>query len=84
MKKPYVKPQLYYENFELSQHIAACGWDMDNQDKNNCRALGDAPNFNNPPVYLFTDTSRCDVVPGDTGESYCYEPSKGAYGLFNS
>lgn len=84
MKKPYVKPQLYYENFELSQHVAACGWDMSNQsDKSNCTALGDEK-LGNFPVSLFTGTPRCDVVPGDTGESYCYEPSKGAYGLFNS
>ncbi len=26
--KKYVKPELYYENFELSQHIAACGIDV--------------------------------------------------------
>ena len=24
--KKYVKPEIYYENFELSQHIADCGW----------------------------------------------------------
>lgn len=85
MKKPYVKPQLYYENFELSQHIAACGWDMSNSaDKYNCTAVGDEEHFNNPPVSLFTETPRCQVVPGDVGESYCYEPSKGAFGIFNS
>ena len=84
MKKPYVKPQLYYENFELSQHIAACGWDMRNQaDKSNCTALGDELNFNNPPVSLFTDTSRCEVTE-DQVEGYCYEVSKGGMGVFNS
>ncbi|MGM9586580.1 MAG: hypothetical protein ACI3VA_03730 [Candidatus Limivicinus sp.] len=84
MKKPYVKPQLYYENFELSQHVAACGWDMNQTDKDTCTALGDQDDFNNPAVTLFTDTPRCEVVPGNVGESYCYEPSKGAYGIFNS
>ena len=36
--KPYIKPELYYENFELSQHIAACAYDMQNlKDKNGGR-----------------------------------------------
>lgn len=29
--KKYVKPELFYERFELSQHIADCGWEMKNQ-----------------------------------------------------
>lgn len=83
MKKPYVKPQLYYENFELSQHVAACGWDMSNQsDKINCTALGDEK-LGNFPVSLFTETPRCQVTE-DQVEGYCYEVSSGKVGLFNS
>ncbi len=26
--KKYVKPELFFENYELSQHIAACAWDL--------------------------------------------------------
>ena len=26
--KVYEKPRVYIERFELSQHIAACAWDM--------------------------------------------------------
>ena len=33
--KPYVKPELYFESFELAQHIAACAWDMKNQNNEN-------------------------------------------------
>lgn len=28
--KPYVKPELYYENFELAQHIAGCWLSYEN------------------------------------------------------
>lgn len=83
MKKPYVKPQLYYENFELSQHVAACGWDMRNQaDKSNCTALGDK-DWGNEPVYLFTETSRCEVTE-DQVEGYCYENGTDFMRVFNS
>lgn len=26
--KKYVKPELFYERYELSQHIADCAWEM--------------------------------------------------------
>ena len=40
--KPYVKPELYFECFELAQHIAACAWDMTNDnDGRSCTAKWD-------------------------------------------
>ena len=37
MKKQYVKPELYFENFELSTSIAACAYtDATHQDGNTC------------------------------------------------
>ena len=81
--KPYVKPELFYESFELSQSVAACGWDMSNQsDKNNCTAFGDEA-LGRFPVNLFTATPRCDVTE-DKVEGYCYEVSSGGMGIFNS
>lgn len=42
--KKYVKPELYYENFELTQHIAACTLkitaNLSVTDHNNCNATG--------------------------------------------
>lgn len=82
--KTYVKPDLYYESFELSQNIAVCGWDMNNMDKNNCTALGDT-SLGNFEVFLFTSTNKsCEATESDVAESYCYEPGTGAWGLFNS
>lgn len=83
MKKDYVKPEIHYESFVLSQHIAVCGWDMkNNMDKANCTATGDE-SLGHIPIKLFTETPRCDIEDTNT-EGYCYEPSSGAFGLFNS
>lgn len=80
--KKYVKPDVFFESFELSQSIAVCGWDMNATDKNTCTALGDESQ-GNIPVKMFTETPRCD---GDESafEKYCYEPGSGANALFNS
>lgn len=40
--KKYVKPDLYFESFQLTQHIAACGYDMiDSMDVERCYSQGD-------------------------------------------
>lgn len=39
--KKYVKPELFYENYELSQHIAACHWDLNSADRGSCTAEGE-------------------------------------------
>lgn len=81
--KAYIKPDLFFESFELSQNIAVCGWDMTNQtEKTVCSAMGDETQ-GQFPVSLFTETPRCDVTESDV-DSYCYEPGSGGYGLFNS
>ena len=68
--KNYVKPELFFESYELSQNIAACGWDMKNQNQpGDCQALGDAEH-GNPGILVFTE-GKCDNVL----ESYCYENS---------
>lgn len=38
--KPYVKPELYYENFELAQHIAACNVTLELSNTMDCTAKG--------------------------------------------
>lgn len=83
--KAYVKPELYYENFELSQHIAACAWDMtDFRTKEDCSAVGDS-SMGITGVALFTKSSVCaDVISPDVAESYCYEVESDAFNIFNS
>ena len=39
--KTYVKPELFFESFELAQHIAGCNLTLvTNQDVQNCAASG--------------------------------------------
>lgn len=81
--KKYVKPDIFYESFELSQNIAVCGWDMSNlKDKNSCVAIGDETE-GNYPVRLFTDAPRCEATE-DKVEHYCYETGSGSMAIFNS
>ena len=69
--KKYVKPELFFESYELSQNIAACGWDMKNQNQpGDCKALGDAE-YGNPDILVFTEAAKCDNIL----ERYCYENS---------
>lgn len=82
--KSYEKPRAYIERFELSQHIAACAWDMRHQsDPNNCTADSD-PEWGMPSgLKMFTETPRCTVTP-DIFEDFCYTASEGHNNLFNS
>lgn len=70
MMKKYVKPDLYFESFQLDQHIAACGFDMvDLKDPKECISHGDTdgvyPDYGD--IKLFANTN-CDIEP----ENYCY------------
>lgn len=83
--KKYVKPELYYENFELSQHIAACGIDVKFANETDCQPRLD-PNF----WYNLNDTvfnsgeSRC-ATSVDAIDVYCYTVGTNEAGkLFNS
>ena len=68
--KPYVKPQLFIESYELSQHVAACGWDMNQADKYSCAAVGDEDFGNSSEVRLFNtdDNAACNM----NDIRYCY------------
>ena len=78
--KKYVKPELFFESFELSQQIAACQFDLDENTSNNI-----------PCEFVATDNAPFDVTifskdacPVD-GEIYCEHSSTELSGvLFNS
>lgn len=67
--KTYEKPQIYFESFEVSQYVAACGWDMSNHKSvETCTAEGD-PDYNNisgVPAFIEANTN-CLIHP----EIYC-------------
>lgn len=80
--KPYVKPELFYESFELSQHIAVCGIDV-NSAVDTCAQILDEefwPGLGGSRVF---DTN-CDVDT-EVIDVYCYTAGTNEAGkLFNS
>lgn len=66
--KEYVKPELYYESFELSQHIAGCNLTMvNNIDPVTCTASGTIGDETWGSWFVEANAS-CTVKT----ESYCY------------
>lgn len=81
--KPYVKPELFYESFELSQHIAACGIDV-NSAVETCDQILDEefwPDLGGSTVF---SEGSCDI-PDTAIEVYCYTVGTSEAGrTFNS
>ena len=79
--KAYVKPELFYESFELSQNIAACGWDLQFENETSCYAVmdGDITDSDNgvsgaifPDMVKLFVNEKCTV-----NEVYCYTNGSG-------
>lgn len=70
MKKAYVKPELYFENFELSTSIAACAYNdpgsTNQASKNSCGWYDGA-------YYVFLDgVQGCTYYEDDGYSGICY------------
>lgn len=82
--KEYVKPELYYESFELSQHIAGCNLTLEQESALVCDASGDISgdyldgSGDNKGWFLSTDI--CSV----TVESVCYSNGSASHVTINS
>ena len=82
--KKYVKPDLVYENIELSQHIAACGIDVGFKDTNSCTPTLDPEFWGGLDLTIFSAERSCDMTP-DAIEVYCYTVGTSEAGrTFNS
>lgn len=68
--KNYIKPELFYERYELAQHIADCDWELTQADGNTCKANPDLDQLGPQPT-LFTDNAGCEATDW---ERYCYQP----------
>lgn len=81
--KVYEKPRIYIESFELSQHIAACAWDMSNSKTvEECSAESDSDIIFVDGIHAFIDANpSCTDGPV---EGYCYTNSGSAVNIFNS
>lgn len=76
MMKTYVKPDLCYESFELSQHIATCDFLGNYQDENTCVVEID---FGDGQIDKLFSNNACDDVDPSVFEDFCY--TKGTSGL---
>lgn len=77
MKKTYVKPEVYFENFELSANIATgCGRPLGHT-KDGCRDI-----FGGYADIVFGSENGCKWEP-NTNE-YCYHNPSDAQILFTS
>lgn len=70
--KKYVKPELFYEKFELSQHIASCAIPLNYDSVNSCSVRSDDING---MAGLFTGDSCSEKLPEGATEEYCYMPT---------
>ena len=78
--KKYVKPELFFERYELNQHIASCGFDLNLPSEKVCGFIGDKEAGLDYVIY--TVKGICDNTDI---EGYCYQ-ADGADGFntFNS
>lgn len=76
--KKYVKPELFYENFELTQQVAICQYDLNHTKPDNCNSFIGGEDSDFPGLIVLTD--MCDTYI----EDYCYHGSTGGHSIFNS
>ena len=75
--KKYVKPELFYERYELSQHIADCAWELQSGDGASCNAAADQVKIPGEDLFLLVaENAICDISP-EVDERYCYQPGNG-------
>lgn len=78
--KKYVKPELFYERYELTEQIANCAWEL-NQAQGTCGFTPDPVTGNDPSWVIIDGTTKgcaMDMSPSE-GQLYCY--MNGAEGM---
>ena len=80
--KNYIKPELFYERYELAQHIADCAWELQLTDNTQCIATPDKNDYPDHPT-LFLDDKVCGMTPGAL-EDYCYHSGADGANVFAS
>lgn len=83
-KKKYVKPKIFFERFELSQHIADCAWELTNSTKDTCSAQADPDFLPGMPNLFVSDRNGCVLIPGTNYQDYCYQDGAQGVNVFAS
>lgn len=76
--KTYVKPELFFESFELAQHIAGCDLTLNSQEVQACTASGtiyDVTLDGTSESWFLSKNAACTAAV----EVYCY--TNGTMGL---
>lgn len=83
--KKYVKPELFYERYELSQHIADCAWELKNHSTTEaCKAQADTDYLPfSPEETLFTNSIGC-FYDKSNYEDYCEQNGMKGVNVFIS
>lgn len=81
--KKYVKPELFYERYELSQHIADCAWELKFATKETCIAYSDEKHWGDSETTLFTPSQSCDI-DWNLNQVYCYQAGTDGMNVFAS
>lgn len=77
--KAYVKPELVYERYELSQHVAACVF-KPNISEGQCQYIHSEA----PGISIFTTELSCTWPKDSIQGSYCITASSSDKVTFNS
>lgn len=83
--KPYIKPELFYERYEVSQHLADCAWEFQlASDPNTCKATADPAKLPGLPAIFLDSGKGCVFTDVKEYENYCYHTSADGITLFKS
>ena len=80
--KKYVKPELFYERYELSEHIADCAWDY-NGSTNEYTCIAEPDMEKIPFPFPLFSHAGCMIAPGDV-EDLCYHTASPVANVFDS
>ena len=85
MKKKYIAPLVFCESFQLSQHVASCGLNMQSENETTCKGMITDDMVTKDPslegssgMTLFTAAIACQIK----NEDYCYTNSTAGQGVF--
>lgn len=87
MKKAYVKPQLFYEDFELSHNIANCSIAEDDTKTQANYSDGHTCTYDYTLVIgevIFMEGNNKCGVPMDYADGYCYQTGTDGLTFFHS
>lgn len=81
--KKYVKPELFYERYELTKHIADCSWELQSGSDSQCYAKPDAEDYPGFQQLFHAQQDGCQMT-SDKWQDYCYHNGADGYRLFQS